>query len=70
MKKPNSPCLGCDNRTEDCHSDCESYLDYVEANEKYKEIIYQSKYEEDMSYTLLEKQRRNKEKKFKKGCYW
>lgn len=70
MLKPNSPCLGCDRRDSTCHVDCESYLDYVEANEEYKEVVNQSKHEEDMSYTLLEKQRRKNNKKFKKGCYW
>lgn len=72
MLKPSSPCLGCEHRNETCHSDCSRYLEYVDENAKYKAIINESKHEQDMGFTLLEQQRNKnqKNKKFKKGCYW
>lgn len=72
MLKPASPCLKCNKRSEDCHKNCEKYLQYVEDNEKYKDLINQSKQEESIGFTLIEKQldRKYKKHKFKKGCYW
>lgn len=45
MKKPQSPCLGCDDRVPDpnCHITCEKYIAYSKACEKYRKESYKRK---------------------------
>lgn len=43
MKRPNVPCLGCQDRfvTEDktCHATCDRYKEYCQLNELYKASV-------------------------------
>lgn len=47
MRKPQSPCEGCTNRSPECHADCKFYEWYQSENEMYKEQIKQNRSEED-----------------------
>ena len=43
MKKPNSPCLGCPDRSVGCHTTCMKYADYVRRAEIWRKYIQQQK---------------------------
>ena len=46
MCKESNPCYGCDRRQKGCHSSCEDYEAYRQANNERAEIIRQKKAEE------------------------
>ena len=37
--KPQSPCYNCDERTLGCHSECDLYLTYRRALDRYNEAV-------------------------------
>lgn len=39
MTKPQSPCLNCKDRTEDCHSNCDQYHFYIARKNVYMDMI-------------------------------
>lgn len=43
MNKPKSPCLKCNKRTADCHSDCSVYKFFVAETEIYKEFVSENR---------------------------
>lgn len=49
-KKPANPCYGCTKRCATCHANCETYLQYREAQIEFSEFVQQSKWES--SYTF------------------
>ena len=55
MKRPDSPCLGCDDRSAECHASCTEYIQCVEENKKYKKLIADAKEEEMLGTTLTDK---------------
>jgi len=43
MKMPNSPCLGCPDRSASCHTTCVKYAGYVRRAEIWRKYIQQQK---------------------------
>lgn len=49
--KPKAPCLGCDERHKGCHSQCETYRQFIVANEKFREW---RKQQQDIDHAISE----------------
>lgn len=47
MHRPMSPCLGCPDRNDHCHADCDRYDDFVRRAEAYREFIHKQKIPEE-----------------------
>lgn len=58
--RPKSPCYGCDERADLCHSKCSKYLSFRHQLDKYNEAIRKKKDEEGMmnSYKISKMKRR------------
>lgn len=56
MFKPQSPCLGCQNRSISCHQSCKAYLSFQDDLLSYKALVKSAK-SHDKSLDSLEKQR-------------
>ena len=41
--KPQSPCYGCDERVIGCHSECDLYLEFRRALDRYNEAARQNR---------------------------
>ena len=39
MKKPEAPCLFCDEKEVGCHIDCDKYKAFKKAQEEYNEVV-------------------------------
>lgn len=46
MKRPESPCRDCEERRENCHSECEKYIEYTEERKQYNEFVKQNRIKE------------------------
>ena len=49
--KPKAPCRGCESRHRGCHSQCETYRQFIVANEKFREW---RKREKDIDHVISE----------------
>lgn len=49
--KPKAPCRGCESRHRGCHSQCETYRQFIVANEKFREWMKKQK---DIDHTISE----------------
>lgn len=59
MKKPESPCLNCQDRTKYCHVKCEKYANYTSALHTYTYLIKKKKKEDyDADHINSNKRRR------------
>ena len=47
MKRPEAPCLFCDERYVGCHIECAKYKEYQAKQQEYREHITQQKVEEN-----------------------
>ena len=45
-----SPCFRCTERSAECHSSCEQYLDYVDIHAKERSEIHERKHKENLGY--------------------
>ena len=67
MSKPKPPCLGCPDRSINCHINCERYKAYREANIELVRTIRQARREEAIADALIvrgiqiSKKRRNEQ---------
>lgn len=55
MPMPKNNCRGCNNRNENCHSVCQSYLDYVAACEEIREKRFRNNVYEGYSRACSDK---------------
>ena len=60
MKKPIPPCLGCPDRSAECHRKCAKYADYIRRVESWREYIQQQKLVEVYRRELSTEFRRRK----------
>lgn len=51
MRKPQSPCEGCTDRSPDCHADCRFYEWYQQEQEKYRAFLVSQKNPEGVKYS-------------------
>lgn len=62
MKRPIPPCLGCPDRDEYCHADCERYETFVRRAEAFRELVYKEKlpdaYRDERIYEMFKRRRR------------
>lgn len=47
MKRPEAPCISCNERHLGCHAECLKYKKYEHAQKKYREHITKQKVEEN-----------------------
>lgn len=45
MKKPQSPCQGCEVRLVKCHEYCDLYKDYVQRQAEYRQAVKTARWE-------------------------
>jgi len=68
MLKPESPCLNCEHRSTYCHAKCSQYMQFVDDNQKYKDLILEEKKKGCLATNLTDKQYKqylkNKQHKF------
>lgn len=57
MKRPECPCRYCEDRTSECHKDCERYASWKRLDWKYKGLKYSETHNEINSY--ISERRRN-----------
>ena len=43
MRMPKGPCLGCPDRSAECHRECAKYADYIRRAEIWRKYIQQQK---------------------------
>ena len=65
MDKPRTNCKGCEERHTGCHSSCPKYREYVEENNKRKDVIFKANQieREQHCYDVLRIQRLTRRKK-------
>lgn len=65
-----TPCYGCERRSATCHSSCEDYKTYQQANRERSELISRKRDEESMVYEVKVRGIRKIEKKKANVKYW
>lgn len=62
--KPKSPCYNCDERAVGCHSECDLYLTYRRALDKYNELYRQQRDEmspfDEHQLVMIEKHKKKR----------
>lgn len=53
--KPESPCKGCENRHERCHTECEEYGQYKEELAEFRRKRYGKRWDEFTDYVCVQK---------------
>ena len=67
MKKPESPCLGCDHRSPGCHGQCDGYQGYRTAWEEYKTTIYKARTDDVFQHLYQFEKKERIDKQFRRG---
>ena len=52
MKKPEAPCLKCEERKIGCHSICKRYIDYTVEQKRFREHVSAQKIENNALETI------------------
>lgn len=63
MRKPESPCLRCDDRRPGCHGECEAWKEYEAQMQLYKDNLYGNKRRAHAGIAPFNQQKENYKKK-------